>query len=412
MAGKFNFNAFTKSDFTGIDEAFQYLIDHHGSVGSELSLIKNTLNTMMDKCNGECVCREVIYTNNTDKLFFGMAVYPHVNDMSYIVRNSTERNPLKFVEAIKTQYTIEIDSKLCDKVLGFTGRHLTAILLHEIGHIVLAQKESLYQFIDLINHYCAKNHTTLKHDIITYNIGNMFKYPYYDMLRKTRSFFGVSIEEIDADTFASACGYHSYLMDAYRRISKNGFNINKNVKNKLYVLDWVMKTYSEMGVLRMDVIRKLKKSGDITGSVTEKQIVSGICTILDSPDDNSIQEDAEYLMSEGYSFLDKVRRNGLKGIKNDLYELRIRVKSSSDEEECLYLLRMINSRIGILDDYIAAHIEDSSDKELEEWVDTLHEYEDLRETLTTKQSIKKVRYYGLYTDYSKLPPEYLANPMY
>ena len=47
-----------------------------------------------------------------------------------------------------------------------------------------------------------------------------------------------------------------------------------------------------------------------------------------------------------------IRLNGLRNIEDDLYEFNIRLKNVSDEEEALNLLRQINMRLAIIDDYL------------------------------------------------------------
>ena len=92
---------------------------------SVLNDLKRELNSLFT----EAKCEEIIYTKNTDKLFFGASVTPVLNNdetLEIVVGDKDFR--------IK-KYFLELDSKLL--MIGLTGREFTAIILHEVGHMVI-----------------------------------------------------------------------------------------------------------------------------------------------------------------------------------------------------------------------------------------------------------------------------------
>ena len=92
---------------------------------SNVYAIKNELNRFIP----EAKCIDIIYTKNTDKLFFGIKVLA-------ILDQDQVSDVLLTNEIVKIKnYYVEIDSKIFD--MGFTTKELTAMLLHEIGHIVI-----------------------------------------------------------------------------------------------------------------------------------------------------------------------------------------------------------------------------------------------------------------------------------
>ena len=111
-------------DFSKIETLLFALDEDHS--GSKLSQLKNELNHFFYKAQ----CKEVLYTVNNDKLFFGMRVYP-VIDSNDVVDIITDDKPKAF-----NKYYLEFDSKLFDPMLALDEKEITAILLHEIGHIV------------------------------------------------------------------------------------------------------------------------------------------------------------------------------------------------------------------------------------------------------------------------------------
>ena len=73
-------------DFSIIEKLLRNMDDYHGS--SELSKLKNELNKLFPKAK----CREILYTINTDKMLFGMRVYPVMNgDKELISLEGCER---------------------------------------------------------------------------------------------------------------------------------------------------------------------------------------------------------------------------------------------------------------------------------------------------------------------------------
>ena len=111
-------------DFSKIENILFTLDDDHS--GAKLSQLKNEINKFFFKAQ----CKEVLYTVNNDKLFFGMRVYPEI-DGDDVLDIMADDKPKTF-----EKYYIEFDSKLFDPMLGLDEKEITAIMLHEIGHIV------------------------------------------------------------------------------------------------------------------------------------------------------------------------------------------------------------------------------------------------------------------------------------
>ena len=106
------------------------------TAGKLLENIEMTLNALFNK---ECICEEVIIGSD-DGALYGMSIYPTASSLSKIassicdIRVKTHES-VKAVLDEKIRYTVEIDPRILSKSLDFTGAELTAMLLHEIGHI-------------------------------------------------------------------------------------------------------------------------------------------------------------------------------------------------------------------------------------------------------------------------------------
>ena len=110
-------------DFDDLEMACAEIIDSDGKRG--LTNLKKELNRFFKDSN----CKEILFTKS-DTLFFGMCVYPQVTKELVVEILQDDKN-VRFKE-----YSIEIDSKILNPMLGITPRELLAMVLHEVGHIV------------------------------------------------------------------------------------------------------------------------------------------------------------------------------------------------------------------------------------------------------------------------------------
>ena len=292
--------------------------------------LKNELNMFFR----DAKCKEVIYTNNTDKLFFGMCVMPDIPaDAVYDIIQSDE--PYRI-----NSYYLELDSKLFSPVLDLSAKELTAVLLHEVGHIVndTSPVDTVRKNVDV---YLSKSDASIAiTDSIHYK--EILNYGIKDAIRKVTSLFEKNNDELIADEFVVACGYGEHLESAFEKLLKNSFNINKDVDNKIVVLSWVLRLYTNVKLQR------------------------------------------------------------IRSYEDDLYEYTVRVKNVTSEDDALVILHQINARMNVIDDYIST--EDSlSETDKKRWYSMYDRYNKLREVLSNKTVYKDdyKRIYVTYPDMSK-----------
>ena len=131
-------------DFRTIENIMFNMNNNHSS--SDLARLRNELNKFFIKAR----CKEILYTINTDKLFFGMRVYPAFDGNKTIEILGDAKT------SIFEEYYVEFDSKLFDPMLCLNKRELTSILLHEVGHIVY-DTETIDEVKRQIDMYFAKS---------------------------------------------------------------------------------------------------------------------------------------------------------------------------------------------------------------------------------------------------------------
>ena len=347
---------------------------------SRLRAIKDELNKFFK----DSVCKEVIFTKNYDKMFFGMCVMP-VLDGDTAIDIITNNNKKRI-----TSYYIEIDSKLLE--LDLTARELVAILLHEVGHLV-NDSRPIEEVRDALNIYLGKNN---QHLVITDSIHyrDLLAYALKDSLRKVTSLFFKEDEEIIADEFAVACGYGNDLETAYTKIVRKSGTINRDVRNKLLVMQWILRIYKDIKIRRIGAIKTLNRAKTLSGSTLEKREIGTISNAINQIDDDAlIQESTNFLIRKTSEIYKNFKYKGMRSLEDDLYEYNLRVKNIDDQEDALMVLRQINLRLAMIDDYMMT--EKLSDSERERWDKLRVKYQIVRDELS-KRKVYDGKYYGLF----------------
>lgn len=359
-------------NFDTIEYIMGSLSDDHST--SILIKLKNEINKFFIKSK----CRDILYTENTDKLFFGMRVYPLFDGSQAIEMLSDEKS--KSFDS----YYLEFDSKLFDPMLNLDEKELTAILIHEIGHIVY-DTGTIDEVRKQIDMYFVANGDSL--DLkSSKGYKELLAYGLKDSVIKVGSIFSkIGNDEIIADTFVVACGYGPYLESAMRKISRSVSYLNKNVDDRLITMSWVLRLKHEFKYRRLPAIKTLNKAKQLTASkLEEREIVYAVNTLNRMED--TVQESAiDNIKSRFSKKFNDFKIKGIRSIKNDVYELNLRVRCAETEEDLLYVIRTLNSDIAILKDYLT---EDVSDEEREEIYKVLQDMYDIRETAAKKKEVR------------------------
>lgn len=328
-------------------------------------------------------CKGVIYTKNTDKPFFGMCVMPVINETD--VKKMILENDFS---TLKQNYFLEFDSKLFE--IGLSTRELVAVVLHEIGHIILDIDKAVDEVTKSFYMYLQKNMETIDMQrFIKY--ADLLAFGFRDAIRKINNIF--SDEETNADSYAVALGYGQELISALKKITDRCTLLNKDLDNKLLVLQWTLRLYKNMKLRRIPAIRTLERTYQMTGSELEKREINKCMNAIKQYEYDAIDESAVLEEKAKLSIFRRFKYKGMRGIEDDLYGLTLRVKSVDEQDEALMILRDINSRLAILDDYISS--EDLDQNDLERWNAVRKKYLMLREELSKKTTYDD-KYYGLF----------------
>lgn len=365
-----DYRKFFKYDFSDMEKIMLKIKDNPNT--SNLNDLRQELNNFFK----DSVCKQVIYTNNSDKMFFGMAVMPVIRDED-VYAIIQEDDPIRV-----TTYYLELDSKLFNK-LELTNKEIIAVLLHEIGHVVndATPIETVRKNIDL---YLVKNHQVIKtSENVHYR--EILAFGIKDAIRKVSSLFEKKDDEILADEFVVACGYGPELESAFEKIIKQSYNLNKDIDNKFIVLAWVIRLYGDIKLKRIPAIRSLQKANSITASKLEKHELENVTRRLYRIDDSSLLEAdiIDTIKAKANNITARLKYKGIRSYEDDLYDYNIRAKATQDEDEALELMHKINTRLNIIDDYVSSENIDSIEKK--RWFSLIDRYNKLRSYLANKQ---------------------------
>ena len=335
-------------------------------------------------------CKEVIYTNNIDKLPFGCIVLPTLADINinaFLITGD---------EVTIKEYKCEIDSKMFD--YGLTDEEIAQILLFNIFHLISGTRpcEVIREYID--NFFCDENTQLVIRDSVQYK--TILSFGIADALCKITSCLYLP-DDIDEDAYLESLDFEygsfkSAIDKLYNEIP--GCENEATRAPNLSMLNWSLRLYSNVDNERPAALHLLRKAKDITASNLYIKRIDAMINSLNRIDtDAYVTEAVNSVLNEKGGLLAYLKYTGLRDLENDLYEFQIRAKNAEGEQEVMYALKQINARLTILADYIR---ENRDDPDIDHWIEVKAEYEELRDILAKKRLHK--RSYGIFVDYDAL----------
>lgn len=362
-----------------------------------LTEIKNCLNEIF---NSKLMCTDVLYSFNTDKEYFGIMVNPLLTSLDAMNILATED------QVFINKYQVEIDSKLFD--LGLTSDELTASLLYEISSMLLNDGtiKEVRALIDL--HILAEEDVIRLRDSANYS--QLIIYGIKDTMYKVSSMmFKDEVDDLLANPFIMEADLDKSLLTAQDKIVNDVYGLSDSVRTpKTIILKWVFMIYKDMKHNSTIAKETLSEAKQFTASLLLKQEIDKTIIAIERIDAQTLIESVSitkffeskclYSLNEG-SIFKSLKKTGLRSIEDEYYELAVRVKSMETEDDAIFILRAINTRLSILEDYL--YSEELSEPERKRWTAVANNYRALREQIT-KSKIFKQKSYGLFFDYNQL----------
>lgn len=377
-------------NFDSFIDAFNNMKRSCAATPEDLRTIKNELN----KFFADSVCKEVLYTDNMDKMFFGIKIVPMIDAddiFDYLVDDQPQRI---------AKYVVEFDSHLLNPVQNLQASELLAMLLHEVSNLV-GDSEPIESARNALNAYLAANNDYIKvSQSIHYK--EILAYGLKDYLSKARSMFYTSdISDLYAHELTTAYGFNDDLASAYRKISHDNIKLYENTEiSKFITFSWTLSLYKSMRTRRVGSIRTLARAKLLTGSRLEKMEIDNVIKRIRRIDDDVLIESAiDSVRAKIREKMRKSRLNSLRSIDSAFYELNMQVRNVEDEDDALWLMRQINTNIAIIEEY--KNSSDCDEYEREKWNQVLDKFVELRDRLS-KTTVYKNKQYGLFVNYPEI----------
>lgn len=355
-----------KDKFTAIDGAFLVLKEDPNS-NAALQIIKKSLQDCFD-CEFDINILDGV--DNSD--LFVMSVYPEVPVIDKIisaVMSNSDITAIKKLWESNKKWTIEIDGKvLNDSIIDCNEKELTAMLLHEVGHIVCSS--SIPNRISLILRYelmktTVRNKMMLKDKIFR----TIMALPVLDACVSDGKRDKTSIkEEIKADAFVTKMGYQKELLSVLTKLSTNiRYPKNDTINNKMTkISEFSLQTLEDFQQRR----ERLAKKGLLSlregcqspyiNSVIDTFIETVFedsadsLTIVDGRKIEYMQERADKVIEDGYFTEFFIFAKELKRIDPaEIDYIDIKIQSIKNENDKMMIVSYIHSKLDLTEYYIS-----------------------------------------------------------
>lgn len=372
-------------DFGYLGKSISYLVNDDNKSG--YNVMKELNNFFKDDMS----CIGVKFTENTDNEFFGIYIKSTDVDPKSIMGIEGElKNPNK--------YLIEIDSKLS---YILSPMELVSIIIYEIKNIV--SKTALEKFRDAFTFYIGMNDYMVNiENIVHYD--KLFNMVYDESVATLYSIFRRPTDEVCVgDDFMSGCGLYEYFNSAVDKIKSLKDSVfTTELSDKLLTMQWYVSIINSINTDTRYISTILREGFESTGSRLLRTNILNAIKELEPMTDHV--ERYFNTLTESRSLVNSIKQNGIRSIEQDVYEYTMRIKNIEDENDALLLMRQINNRISILEDYVAT--EELEDRERDKIYKLMDKYYTLRESLT-KKTVYKQKMYGLFADYNALQKMYM-----
>ena len=377
--------------FKSIDDLCKCVREDEDSTATET--ICMNIQKELNKFFKDFECTEVLYTLNTDKNFFGIQVRP-----------TGLGNPMKLIGALLkpeyepfafTRYQIEFDSKLFNSSL--TPSEIGTILLLDINS--MSGTQAVTKVRDAIDAITVFSDRPISQQI-TAKMSSLFQAIVENTMRNLTSVFCKSSTELreNVDVPDFIAGYK--LVDSYtsainKLISMCG--LETDCEYPTILLTWFLNIY-QTSIESRYVLQLLRKALHYEGSTLVKRALTLALKDFSELTPRELNN-IEAVTESRKGLIYQMKRNGLRSLEDDLYEYNMRLRNVETQDEAILLMRQINSRMGILEDYLRE--DDIDEKDRKRWEDCYHKYLELREALS-KKSVYNKKMYGLFVDYNAL----------
>lgn len=390
-----------------ICKSLRCLCDYHIEEGSKLYSIEKICNMIrieLNKIFPDFTCIRVVYTPNYDKQFFGVHISP-IFESNFIrslfagLYPNTVSGNIENFEPFKpsSKYELEIDGKILSSNV-LTPMQLWALIFNEIS--MYNCTKPINQLRAMIDTYITKDETHIEMDQIYVSNETFLLVSDITLHNLCSAFarYGENVSEPLQLTVEEGLG--DFYRSAINILKENVEWQQPLADTTALMLCWYFKQYDwihdnrTLEYIFRDTIRM--EASKLVREAINRALCQNVQVI---PQDKkyynkSIQESAR---RKGLMW--QMKRNGIKSIEEDLYEYTMKIRNIETEDDAIILMRQINSRMSILEDYLRE--EDIDDVDRKRWETCYSQYVQLRSELS-KKTVYKQKQMGLWMDYNYL----------
>lgn len=381
-----------------IEGAFSVL---KGDINNQeaVKLIKDTLEDSFRDYTFDVRIHRVVGTRESDKIsgpIFYMSVYPELSTTDKIISavlSNKETDAIEKIWKANKKWTIEIDDRVIIGNNSFSNSELTAMLLHELGHVVYT------------NSIPNRLSTIFKYEITKASISNrlliakdklfrsILSLPILDtcISDNKRDLKSVK-EEIKADSFVKRMGYSD---DLYKVLTKMIESCKKNATRNEKIVKGTDYAFNELTQFqkRRDNITKndlLRVKENCNSDYINEFLDEFIEKVFEDGDNWQEGRKLEYMHERADKDIqDEIVLEffslGGKKLKridpNDIDYIAIKIESISNESDKMMIISYINSKLDLVDYYIGIETDPKLAKKYN-IPHTLNELYDIKKRLT------------------------------
>lgn len=367
----------------------------------------------------DITCKEVIISENIDKEFFGVIVRPICptnNCENKLLDILVDPNPDRVLRS-SDRYILDIDVRLLTN-LEIEADQIVDLIIYDIDKIMSIESFQLVAGIaDNIMQNIGMTYGDLKAKL-TDRTTAVWNFAAYETLYRTKSVFTRPSSEVilvpdiikairgiyndGDDAVVYSINRFDNAVDAVRKSNK----LENDYTCPTLIMNWFFTWLKNYRKADTYAIKLLNRAKDETGSEAMKRAINAAIEALGAP---VIRYKNEIPVSESAKkgLVSQMKYSGMKSLEDDLYEYSMRVKNISDENSAILLMRQINSRMGIISDYLESESDKIPEAEYKRWEKLYDKYDKLRDQMVAKPIYSK-KMYGLFVDYNALMD--MSNP--
>lgn len=360
----------SKTEIAKLDTAFDAYLHSHGQGTDMIEFLCKSVKETLEESFKDSSFQVSVNTSSAINMnsgnghtdMFVMSVYPEISTVNKIVdalMNGKDGKTIQKLWKTNKNWRIEFDCKIFDKsIINFEPKELTAMLLHEVGHII--DTNSIPSRLSVILRYeIAKAKYATKGLLASNIFKSVMSLPVFDACvadnQKTRS----SIKaEIKADNYVKIYGYQNYLSSALTKLIKcSSYKNSTSLNDKMSkVAKFSISTLDDLQARRNNLAKKhlLSLRESVSSDIMKEEIDNIIGKLFDENEGSwktqFIEESADkavngYVMNEFFTFggsrLKKIEMGELEYIDSKIREMK------SDEDRAV-ILSYISSKIDLV----------------------------------------------------------------